>query len=248
MPVSSYDARPKIYGVCENENGGQDMRAILTTIVSSLLIAAGVFAATTASAGTTVMTFDTVPFATPLPNGRSFTECDMIVTSFSDFSSIGTPLPGPPGNNLYFHGTDHYMEFRTLDGSRFDLHSLDFITNGFTSARSLETSNGHHEDLPGYTTLTTINFAGTGVEDLEWFRIRTPWFATQMDNVTVTTTTECPTACGEVLVPSIYGGMDFPAGAKSFADAVLEYDPLFSGGPASGTPYNVVLRQNLIRR
>lgn len=33
-----------------------------------------------------------------------------------------------------------------------------------------------------------------------------------------------------------FGGVDFPEGAKSFADAVLRYDPLFLGGPAPTTP------------
>lgn len=30
----------------------------------------------------------------------------------------------------------------------------------------------------------------------------------------------------------IYGGIDFPQGAQSFADAVIRSDPLYSGGPA----------------
>lgn len=29
----------------------------------------------------------------------------------------------------------------------------------------------------------------------------------------------------------VYGGVDFPDGASSFADAVISYDPLYSGGP-----------------
>jgi hypothetical protein len=34
----------------------------------------------------------------------------------------------------------------------------------------------------------------------------------------------------------IYGGIDFPAGAVSFADEVVSYDPLFSGGPGPTHP------------
>jgi len=34
---------------------------------------------------------------------------------------------------------------------------------------------------------------------------------------------------------AIFGGIDFPDGAVSFADAVISYDPLFSGGPAPTT-------------
>ena len=34
----------------------------------------------------------------------------------------------------------------------------------------------------------------------------------------------------------IFGGIDFPQGASSFADEVLRYDPLFGGGPAPTDP------------
>jgi len=34
----------------------------------------------------------------------------------------------------------------------------------------------------------------------------------------------------------IFGGIDFPAGESSFADAVIRYDPLFRGGPAPTAP------------
>ena len=36
--------------------------------------------------------------------------------------------------------------------------------------------------------------------------------------------------------PSIYGGIEFPNGALSFADEVIRYDPLYSGGPAPTAP------------
>jgi len=35
---------------------------------------------------------------------------------------------------------------------------------------------------------------------------------------------------------AIFGGIDFPDGAVSFADAVISYDPLFGGGPAPTDP------------
>jgi len=34
-----------------------------------------------------------------------------------------------------------------------------------------------------------------------------------------------------IAVAEVFGGIDFPDGAASFADAVVEYDPLFGGGP-----------------
>jgi hypothetical protein len=34
----------------------------------------------------------------------------------------------------------------------------------------------------------------------------------------------------------IYGGIDFPQGASSFAEAVIKYEPLFSGGPPPTDP------------
>ena len=132
------------------------------------------------------MTFDTVPAGTAIPNGGTYTEVGMIVTSHSDFSIIGTPLPGPPTNNLYFHGTNQYVEFRMADGSKFNLNSFDFITNGFTTMRSLETSNGYVQYLGDPLTLTKLTFSGPGVANLDWFIIRTPFYATQLDNVNFT--------------------------------------------------------------
>lgn len=37
---------------------------------------------------------------------------------------------------------------------------------------------------------------------------------------------------GRRVAAEIFNGIDFPWGARSFADEVLRYDPLFSGGPA----------------
>ena len=34
----------------------------------------------------------------------------------------------------------------------------------------------------------------------------------------------------------IFGGIDFPQGAQSFADSVIRYDPLFNGGPGPTSP------------
>jgi hypothetical protein len=37
----------------------------------------------------------------------------------------------------------------------------------------------------------------------------------------------------------IYGGIDFPEGPSSFADFVLTYDPLYSGGPGPSAPQSL---------
>ena len=132
----------------------------------------------------TVMTFDTVPDPTMLPYDSVYTESGMMVTSKSDYSSIGDPLFGNPTNALYFHGTNQYVEFRMVDGSLFDLLSLDFLTNGLTDQRWLETSDSTSVFLPGYTTVTTISFSSPDYSNLEWFRVGTPWYATQVDNIT----------------------------------------------------------------
>jgi hypothetical protein len=42
--------------------------------------------------------------------------------------------------------------------------------------------------------------------------------------------------CSCRLQAEVYNGVEFPLGAASFADEVLIYDPLYSGGPAAGLP------------
>lgn len=79
-----------------------------------------------------------------------------------------------------------------VDGSLFDLQSLDFLTNWFTNNRWLETSTGKTTLLPGYITVTTIPFPGIDYSNLEWFRVGTPWYATQVNNITFHVTTSIP--------------------------------------------------------
>jgi hypothetical protein len=58
-------------------------------------------------------------------------------------------------------------------------------------------------------------------------------------NVSVARTFFCASilvACSGWLNAEIFNGVEFPHGAASFADAVIVYNPLFSGGPAASLP------------
>jgi hypothetical protein len=137
-----------------------------------------------------IMTFGTGPETNPavaLPYQRTYIENGMVVTSYSHFSAIGDPLFGNPiqyGNALYFHGTNEYVEFRMADGSKFDLNSFDLMTNLYLG-RYIQTSKGYSQELPGVL-FQTLTFSGDHYSDLDWFRIVTPWFATQVDNINFT--------------------------------------------------------------
>ncbi len=163
---------------------------------------------------TTTVTFDTVPDGTPLPYGGTYCESGMIATSYSNFSSFSDPLNWFPTNALYFHGNNQdlgqwdanvikpyhaYIEFRMANGSRFDLQSLDIGTNqnsGTPERRWIQTSAGatFWPILPDGGTVTTLNFSGPDYSNLEWFRVGTVWFATEVDNITFTplTPANCP--------------------------------------------------------
>ena len=59
-----------------------------------------------------------------------------------------------------------------------------------------------------------------------------------LDNLTIGSAVQildsdnnCPNTVIPETTTNIYGGVNFPAGASSFADRVLEYDPAFGGGP-----------------
>jgi cysteine-rich repeat protein len=124
--------------------------------------------------------------------GGTYTESGLVATSQSHYSSIGDPIGGSTNKALYFHGTNEYILFNLADGSNFDLLSFDFLTNGFGNVRWLETSAGVHISLPGYTTWTTIPFSGASYSDIQWFKIGTPWYATEVDNVNFRVKTTTP--------------------------------------------------------
>ncbi len=133
------------------------------------------------------MTFDVGPEC-PIAFGETYTESDMVVKSYSHYSSIADHLGwNPSGNALYFHGTNEYVEFRMVDNSKFDLISFDLLTNGHTNLRFVETSLGIHQNLPGVR-FQTFSFSGDSFQGIEWFRVGTPWFATEIDNVNFTPT------------------------------------------------------------
>jgi hypothetical protein len=129
------------------------------------------------------ITFDTVPHGTPLPFDGTYSECGMIVTSKSYNCSIRILANGNGTNWLRFYGGDQYIEFKMEDGSKLNLCSFDFLTNGYTNSRWLETSSGEFITLPGYTSVTTIPFSGPGYVGLEWFRVGTPGYWTYIDNI-----------------------------------------------------------------
>jgi len=160
------------------------MRKIMVNI---LFVVVGIVLIMTSSANSLTMTFDTVPLGTPIPNGGTYTENGLMVTSHSEFSHIGDPLVGPgviPTNNgFYFHGTNQYIEFTMAGGYYFDLLSFNYKTNGFTNARWVETSNGERINLLGVYPITTLTFSGSGFTDLEWLRVGTPWYATWVDTI-----------------------------------------------------------------
>jgi hypothetical protein len=129
------------------------------------------------------ITFETVPHGTPLPFDGTYSECGMIVTSKSYNCSIRILANGNGTNWLRFYGGDQYIEFKMEDGSKLNLCSFDFLTNGYTNSRWLETSSGEFITLPGYTSVTTIPFSGPGYVGLEWFRVGTPGYWTYIDNI-----------------------------------------------------------------
>lgn len=147
----------------------------------------------------TTVTFEDVA-AGVLPFGGTYTENGMKVTSYSDYSQIGDPLGwNPTGNALYFHGEFQYVEFSMTDGSLFNLLSFDFLTNGSSNVRWIETSKTSSDPnerlyLNGVTsiyagtwiyvgTLDNLTFSSTEFQDIGWFRIVSAGRATEMDNV-----------------------------------------------------------------
>ena len=106
--------------------------------------------------------------------------------SIGDWLGQSYGQKGNGTNGLYFHGYDAYVEISRVDGSSFDLFSLDLMTN--IGDRWLETSSsgGAHSTLLGSQIIKTISFVGSDFSGIEWFRVGTsPGYATQIDNVTV---------------------------------------------------------------
>ena len=133
------------------------------------------------------VTFDTVRENTALPFGGEYHENGMRVTSASFNALIGDPLLMIPTNAVYFHGGGEYIEFSMLNGALFDLLSLDLITN-VRPDRLIATSK-NTAFIPvspfGLTgAVSPIVFSGPEYSNLQWFRISTIHFATEVDNVT----------------------------------------------------------------
>ena len=107
----------------------------------------------------TVMTFDTIP-AQQLADDAIYTENGMMATSIDESAWWIGDLLGDSGfegngtNGLYFHGSDAYIEIKNVDGLSFDLISLDFLTNGYTDERWIQTSTGLSMALPGFASMS----------------------------------------------------------------------------------------------
>ena len=144
-----------------------------------------------------------------MPIGTTYVESGMVVTSFSDNASVGyDPLTwNPTGGALYLHGTNQYVEFRMANQSTFNLNSFDFMTNiGPLDSRWIATSTGWSEPLPSVH-LQTLNFTGPNYSNINWFRVGTSDWATELDNVNFTATPE----------PSTYILLSIALGAVGFA-------------------------------
>jgi len=161
-------------------------------------LAVGLFIFSVVSSANAVpltMNFDSVAHGTDIANGGTYIENGMKITSFSDYSQIGSPLSDPTNlfnnNGFYFHGTNQYIKFEMVDGSSFNLLNFDLATNGFTP-RWLKTSYSPTTNitLPNTpTTYSTIIFSGPEYTNITWFSVHTAWYATELDNITIDTNT-----------------------------------------------------------
>jgi hypothetical protein len=176
--------------------GGKKMRRPLWKVLL-VIICLNLVAASSTIAG--VVTFDTFSFsqpAIPFPYDSVYTENGMMVISRSHYAGLGDNFHSPfvvsvTSNTVYFHGVDEYIEFRLVNGSRFNLLSLDLFTNGY-SGRTLETSAAANLALPNDS--GHVSFSGPEYSNLEWFRARTSWFATELDNITFSSAIPIPSS------------------------------------------------------
>ena len=137
----------------------------------------------TSSAFALVMTFENVPTGTSMPFGSVYDENGIRATSFSSNASIGDPLRGGAPNAFYLHGNQQYVEVKMIDGSSFDLHGLELITNGY-GPRELKTSKGDSFFLnPTANVITPYDFSGPEYTNLSWIRVISQGNATQVDNI-----------------------------------------------------------------
>lgn len=163
----------------------------------------GIVLVTTAGAVAVVITFDSVVDGTPLANGGTYTENGMKATSHSNYSQFSDAINMLPTNALYFHGNDSndayspagiigvnnaYIEFSMADGSTFDLLSLTLVSGGNygTQKRRWVTTSAGAEYWPLFqdtAVVVPLTFSGSSYSNLDWFRVGTVWFATELDNI-----------------------------------------------------------------
>jgi len=160
--------------------GQNRLDTLLTAFAIALLLA-------TSSGGASLVTFDTVPEGTVLPFGGEYHENGMRVISASYNSLIGDPLLMIGTNGVYFHGAGEYVEFSMLNGSSFDLLSLDLITNVRPDRLIATSSNPTFVSIGPFGldgAVSHIIFSGPEYSTLQWFQIGTMHFGTEVDNIT----------------------------------------------------------------
>ena len=136
--------------------------------------------------GVIVMTFNSVAEGTGFPFSSTYRENGMVAFCQSHNSQFGDPLNGAPTAALYFHGTGEYIEFSMEGGAPFTLLSLELLSNGFVS-RWIQTSGsgGTNINIGMPTSLAVIQFSGPQYTNITWFRVGTPYYATEVDNITI---------------------------------------------------------------
>lgn len=161
-------------------------RRMIRTPIALLMAAAGALVFCPRLPGAVAkMAFDAVPEGTGFSFNATYQENGIVAVSKSHYSSFGDPLNGTPTTALYFHGTGEYIEFSVVGGGSFDLLSFDLVSNGYQS-RWIETSrSGGTLPIGLPVTLTHLEFSGSPYTDITWFRVGTPWFATEVDNIVV---------------------------------------------------------------
>ena len=202
-------------------------------------------------AATLTMTFDSIAEGTAFARNAVREENGIRAVCHSDYSSFADPLNGFATTPLYFHGTGHYIEFSLVSGGTFDLISFWLTSNGYAS-RWVETSKTAGQiGIPGYTSPTLISFTNAEYRGITWFRIGTPWYATEVDSVTVdegvidsppaSFELQSPTQGAEIYTTSPTLDWGSAAGAVSYELFLGESDPPSSYGMVAASNSQAVV-------
>ncbi len=155
------------------------------TLKFMVFLAAWCRFADAASAATVTMTFDSITEGSAFARNAVYEENGIRATCQSDYASFADPLNGFANTPLYFHGTGHYIEFRLVSGVAFDLKSFWLTSNGYANRWIMTEKNPTQVSIGMPTTPTLKEFSGTNYTGITWFRIGTPWYATEVDTIVV---------------------------------------------------------------